>query len=62
MSSDCTVACYYFPNYHVDPRNEKQHGTGWSEWELVRRAEPRFLSVTSRASPSGASRMRPIRG
>ena len=40
--SPCTVASYYFPNYHVDPRNEAQHGTGWTEWELVRRGEPRF--------------------
>lgn len=36
------VAAYYFPNYHVDPRNEEQHGKGWTEWELVKRAEPRF--------------------
>ncbi len=42
MSRSCTVAAYYFPNYHVDPRNEAQHGPGWTEWELVRRAEPRF--------------------
>ena len=38
----CTVACYYFPNYHVDPRNERQHGKGWMEWELVKYARPRF--------------------
>jgi hypothetical protein len=37
-----TVAVYYFPNYHEDPRNAHQHGPGWTEWELVRRAEPRF--------------------
>ena len=37
-----TVACYYFPNYHVDPRNEARHGKGWSEWELVKQARPRF--------------------
>src|SRR5512135_1016411 len=42
QSPGYTVACYYFPNYHVDPRNEKQHGPGWTEWELVKRAEPRF--------------------
>ncbi|HOX37586.1 MAG TPA: glycoside hydrolase family 99-like domain-containing protein [Candidatus Brocadiia bacterium] len=42
MSSDYTVCCYYFPNYHVDPRNEKVHGKGWSEWELVKRGEPRL--------------------
>jgi hypothetical protein len=38
-----TVASYYFPNYHVgDPRNEQVHGKGWSEWELVKAAKPRF--------------------
>lgn len=36
------VGCYYFPNYHVDPRNEKIHGPGWTEWHLVRHAIPRF--------------------
>ena len=36
------VGCYYFPNYHVDPRNEKIHGPGWTEWQLVRHAIPRF--------------------
>jgi hypothetical protein len=38
-----TVACYYFGNYHPnDPRNEKAKGPGWSEWELVKAARPRF--------------------
>lgn len=38
-----TVASYYFGNYHVgDPRNEKAKGHGWSEWELVKGAKPRF--------------------
>lgn len=37
-----TIACYYFGNYHVDPRNEVQHGQGWTEWELVKQARPRF--------------------
>lgn len=36
------VAVYYFPNYHADARNERLHGAGWTEWELVKRAEPRF--------------------
>lgn len=38
-----TVACYYFPNYHTgDMRNEAAKGSGWSEWELVMEARPRF--------------------
>ena len=38
----CTVAAYYFGNYHVDKRNEAQHGPGWTEWRLVESAKPRF--------------------
>jgi hypothetical protein len=37
-----TVAAYYFPNFHIDPRNEQWHGEGWTEWELLRLATPRF--------------------
>lgn len=37
------VSCYYFPNYHPgDERNTAFHGPGWSEWELVKAARPRF--------------------
>jgi len=36
------IAAYYFPNYHRDARNEKLHGQGWTEWNLVRDAKPRF--------------------
>ena len=42
MGRKIAVASYYFPNYHVDARNEKRHGKGWSEWELVKKAVPRF--------------------
>jgi hypothetical protein len=42
-TSDIFVAAYYFPNYHTgDPRNEINKGDGWSEWELVKSAIPRF--------------------
>jgi len=38
-----TVASYYFGDYHPgDPRNERVKGHGWSEWELVKAAQPRF--------------------
>lgn len=38
-----TVVSYYFGNYHPgDPRNAKQKGADWSEWELVKQAKPRF--------------------
>lgn len=39
---DYFIASYYFPNYHVDARNVKQKGEGWTEWELVKNAKPRF--------------------
>ena len=42
MPKDYQVGSYYFPNYHVDPRNEAVHGSGWTEWQLVRHASPRF--------------------
>jgi len=42
-ADDFTVACYYFPNYHPsDRRNEAEKGPGWSEWELIKGAKPRF--------------------
>ena len=38
-----TVAAYYFGNYHPgDPRNEAMKGSGWTEWELMKQARPRF--------------------
>jgi hypothetical protein len=36
------VAAYYFPQYHPDPRNDEWHGKGWTEWELIKAARPRF--------------------
>ena len=37
-----TVLAYYFPNWHVDPRNEEWPGKGWTEWEVLKYARPRF--------------------
>lgn len=42
MTDSYTIAAYYFPNYHPDPRNAKRYGEGWTEWELVKQAKPRF--------------------
>ena len=43
MEKSPAVGCYYFPNYHFsDARNAHVHGPGWSEWEVVRHAVPRF--------------------
>ncbi|MEI8372764.1 MAG: glycoside hydrolase family 99-like domain-containing protein [Planctomycetota bacterium] len=42
MAASYEVAVYYWPNWHVDARNEKWLGKGWTEWELVKTATPRF--------------------
>ncbi len=42
MKNRPTVCTYYFPNWHVDPRNEKIHGRGWTEWRVSQYATPRF--------------------
>ena len=42
MDNKYQVATYYFPNYHIDQRNEKWHGKGWTEWALTKAAKPRF--------------------
>lgn len=36
------VGVYYFPDYHFDKRNEKYFGKGWTEWQLIKEATPRF--------------------
>ncbi len=36
------VAAYYFPGYHADPRIDARKGRGWTEWDLIRVAKPRF--------------------
>lgn len=41
-SSKPTVSAFYFPNYHADARNEARYGKGWTEWDLLRKAVPRF--------------------
>ncbi len=36
------VMAYYFPQWHVDPRNEAMFGQGFTEWDVLRPARPRF--------------------
>ena len=36
------LLAWYFPNWHADPRNDKWHGKGWTEWEVAKCARPRF--------------------
>lgn len=42
MKNKVEIAAYYFPNYHEDRRNEAWHGKGWTEWDLMKSATPRF--------------------
>ena len=42
MKTPYEIGAYYFPNYHVDLRNEAVHGKGWTEWEILKRGEPKF--------------------
>lgn len=37
-----TVLAYYFPNWHSDSRNDVWHGKGWTEWDVLKCARPRF--------------------
>ena len=46
------VAVYYFPNYHPDSINAKWHGKGWTEWEVVKAAKPRFRGHEQPKVPS----------
>jgi hypothetical protein len=42
QTSNYQIAVYYWPSYHVDPRNEAKLGQGWTEWELVKGSKPKF--------------------
>lgn len=42
MKKKTKVCTYYFPNWHVDERNEKIHGKNWTEWRVTQYATPRF--------------------
>lgn len=42
MKKRPTICAYYFPNWHVDERNEKIHGKNWTEWRAVQYATSRF--------------------
>ena len=33
---------YYFPGFHRDPKTDKWHGEGWTEWDVLAAARPRF--------------------
>src|ERR1035438_3208407 len=39
---EITVAAYYYACEHPDPRWDKAKYPGFTEWDLVRKAKPRF--------------------
>ena len=51
-SAGYEVAAYYFPNYHPDSINSKWHGKGWTEWEVLKSARPRFKGHEQPKVPS----------
>jgi len=42
VDEDYQIAVYYFPQWHVDEKNNGMFGHGWTEWEGIKNARPRF--------------------
>ena len=36
------VSAFYFGDWHVDPQMSALHGAGWTEFDIVPHARPRF--------------------
>lgn len=43
MEKKYDVACYHWSNWHRSPDNDKKRGQGWTEWEYLKSAIPRFV-------------------
>jgi len=41
-ANDYQIAAYYYPGYHSHPLVDARKGRGWTEWDLVKAATPRF--------------------
>ena len=46
------VLAYYFPQYHSDPRNDARFHDGWTEWEILQAAVPRYADHEQPRIPS----------
>lgn len=46
------ILVYYFPQYHTDPRNDALHAPGWTEWDLLRVAKPRYAGHRQPITPA----------
>lgn len=42
VDAPITVAAYYYPGTHPDPRWDKNKYPGFTEWDLIKAAKPRF--------------------
>ncbi len=42
MTSDLTIAAYYYPGWHSCPVRDANFSKGWSEWDLVYDCRPGF--------------------
>lgn len=42
LAEEYQAAAYYFPGYHPNRQNDARLGKGWTEWDLMRAAGPRF--------------------
>lgn len=60
MNKKIQLGCYYFPNYHEDSRNVIRHGPGWSEWDVVKHATPRFQGTINHGYQYGDTMMKRI--
>lgn len=47
------VLAYYFPNWHLDPRNAAWFDDGWDEWQLLRAARARYAGHRQPRIPLG---------
>ena len=52
MTKPTEVFAIYFPNYHRYAHNDAWYGEGWTEWELVKQAKPRFPGHLHPQTPS----------
>jgi Glycosyltransferase WbsX len=42
IAADYDVAAYYFPNWHPNAMNSSLRGAGYTEWDGLKVARPRF--------------------
>ena len=42
LTNKYTLAVYWWPNFHCDAFHQSKKFQGWTEWEIVKHASPRF--------------------